>query len=162
MNHEPEIASGLEFVIIGDGPEKTRIEELDKELETKIVFIPNTPKQKVMRMIKNASGYIVPLKKLNLFLGAIPSKIFDPLALGIPVILGVDGEARNIFIKQGKGGLYYEPENHEAMANAIIQLEKDKELAKKLGQQGKEYVEQNFDRKNIAMSFKDKVQILDS
>lgn len=162
MNNEPEIASGLEFVMIGDGPEKNRLEELDKELETKIVFIPNTPKQKVMRMIKNASGYIVPLKKLNLFLGAIPSKIFDPLALGIPVLLGVDGEARKIFIEQGKGGLFYEPENHEALAEAIVQLENDKHLAKKLGQQGKEYVEQNFDRKNIAMSFKDRVQTLDS
>ena len=162
MNNEPDIASGLEFVMIGDGPEKDRLEELDKELETKIVFIPNTPKQKVMRMIKNASGYIVPLKKLNLFLGAIPSKIFDPLALGIPVLLGVDGEARNIFIEQGKGGLFYEPENHEALAKAIVQLENDKNLAKKLGQQGKEYVEQNFDRKNIAMSFKDRVQNLDS
>lgn len=162
MNNEPEIASGLEFVIIGDGPEKDRLVELDKELETKIVFIPNTPKQKVMRMIKNASGYIVPLKKLNLFLGAIPSKIFDPLALGIPVLLGVDGEARNIFIEQGKGGLFYEPENHRDLAKAIVQLENDKHLAKKLGQQGKKNVEQNFDRKNIAMSFKDRVQTLDS
>lgn len=162
MNNEPEIASGLEFVMIGDGPEKDRLEELDKELETKIVFIPNTPKQKVMRMIKNASGYIVPLKKLNLFLGAIPSKIFDPLALGIPVLLGVDGEARNIFIDQGKGGLFYEPENHEALAKAIVQIEHDKHLANRLGQQGKEYVEQNFDRKNIAMSFKTRVQALDS
>ena len=162
MKHEPEIASGLEFVMIGDGPEKDRLEEFDKELETKIVFIPNTPKQKVMRMIKNASGYIVPLKKLNLFLGAIPSKIFDPLALGIPVLLGVDGEARNIFIEQGKGGLFYEPENHEALAKAIVQLENYKNLAKKLGQQGKEFVEQNFDRKNIAMSFNNRLQNLAS
>lgn len=161
LHNEPEIASGLEFVMIGDGPEKDRLMELDKALGTRLVFIPNTPKQKVMRMIKNASGYIVPLKKLNLFLGAIPSKIFDPLALGIPVLLGVDGEARNIFIEQGKGGLYYEPENHEALARAIVQFEKDKELAKKLGQQGKEYVEINFDRKNIAMSFKDRVQALE-
>lgn len=162
MNNEPEIASGLEFVIIGDGPEKDRLLALDKELETNIVFIPNTPKQKVMRMIKNAKGYIVPLKKLKLFLGAIPSKIFDPLALGIPVLLGVDGEARNIFIQQGKGGIFYEPENDEALAKSIIQLENDKDLAVKLGQQGKKYVEQNFDRKNIAMSFKDRVRALDS
>ena len=162
MNNEPEIAADIEFVMIGDGPEKDGLEKLDKELATEIVFIPNTPKQEVMRMIKSASGYIVPLKKLNLFLGAIPSKIFDPLALGIPVLLGVDGEARNIFIEQGKGGLFYEPENHEALAKAIVQLENDKNLAKKLGHQGKEYVEQNFDRKNIAMSFKDQVQSLDS
>ena len=162
MNNEPEIASGLEFVMIGDGPEKHRLVELDKELKTKIIFIPNTPKQKLIPMIKNATGYIVPLKKLDLFLGAIPSKIFDPLALGIPVLLGVDGEARNIFIEQGKGGLFYEPENYEALAKALVKLENDKNLAKKLGRQGKQYIEQNFDRKNIAMSFKDRVHSLDS
>jgi glycosyltransferase involved in cell wall biosynthesis len=162
VQNEPEIAAGLEFVIIGDGPEKNRLVAFDKELGTNIVFIPNTKKQKVMRMIKSASGYIVPLKKLNLFLGAIPSKIFDPLALGIPILLGVDGEARNIFVNQGKGGLFYEPENHEALAKAIVQLEKDKDLAIKLGQQGKQFVEQNFDRKKIAMSFKDRVHSLDT
>ena len=150
LKHEPDIAATLEFIMIGDGPEKTRLEALDKELKTNIIFIPNTPKQKVMRMIKKASGYIVPLKKLNLFLGAIPSKIFDPLALGIPILLGVDGEARNIFIEQGKGGLFYEPENHEALAKVIVKLENDKKLAKKLGQQGKEYVQRHFNRENIA------------
>ena len=162
LKNEPEISEDIEFVIVGVGPEKESLKKLDEELETKIVFIPNTPKYKVIRMIKNASGYIVPLKKLNLFLGAIPSKIFDPLALGIPVLLGVDGEARKIFIEQGKGGLFYEPENHEALAKAITQLEKDKDLAKRLGLQGKAYVEQNFDRKNIAIMFKDRVQTLNS
>lgn len=161
IENEPEIAASLEFVIIGDGPEKKRLEEININLKTNVVFIPNTPKQKVMRMIKNASGYIVPLKKLNLFLGAIPSKIFDPLALGIPVLLGVDGEARSIFIEQGKGGLFYEPENHAALGKAIVQLENDKNFAKKLGQQGKDYVEQNFDRKNIAITLRDRVQALE-
>lgn len=161
VENEPEIAASLEFVIIGDGPEKKRLEEININLKTNVVFIPNTPKQKVMRMIKNASGYIVPLKKLNLFLGAIPSKIFDPLALGIPVLLGVDGEARSIFIEQGKGGLFYEPENHAALGKAIVQLENDKNFAKKLGQQGKDYVEQNFDRKNIAITLRDRVQALE-
>ena len=47
--------------------------------------------------------------------------------------------------------------NHEALAKAIVQLEKDKDLALKLGQQGKQFVEQNFDRKNIAISFKERV-----
>lgn len=162
MNNEPELASGLEFVMIGDGPEKERMVALDQELKTNIVFIPNTPKQKVMRMIKNASGYIVPLKKLNLFLGAIPSKIFDPLALGVPILLGVDGEARNIFIKQGRSGLFYEPENYEALAKSIAQLERDHQLASKLGLQGKDFVEQNFDRKNIATTFKNRLQSSDS
>jgi len=155
MQNEPEIASGLEFVIIGDGPETNRLKELDKVMGTRLVFIPNTPKQMVIRMIKNASGYIVPLKKLNLFLGAIPSKIFDPLALGIPILLGVDGEARKLFIDQGKAGLYFEPENQIALAICILELEKKPYIAQKMGEQGKEFVSENFDREKIAFSFKE-------
>jgi glycosyltransferase involved in cell wall biosynthesis len=160
MTNNPEVSSKLEFVIIGDGPEKDRLQVLDKELETQIIFIANTPKQKTMRMIKNADGYIVPLKKLDIFLGAIPSKIFDPLALGIPILLGVDGEARKLFIEQGRGGLFFEPENHIALAKAIVQMEKDKDFAVKMGNQGKNYVEQYFDRRNIAMTFKDQIEKL--
>lgn len=162
MENFPEVSSKLEFVIIGDGPEKDRLQVIDKELETKIIFLANTSKQKAMKIVKNADGYIVPLKKLNIFLGAIPSKIFDPLALGIPILLGVDGEARKLFIEQGRGGLFYEPDNHIALAKAIIQMEKDKDFAIKLGNQGKNYVEQYFDRRNIAMSFKDQILKLNS
>ena len=158
MERYPEEAKEIQFVLIGDGPEKNHLIELDEELKTGITFIPNTPKKEVMRMIKEAKGYIVPLKKLKLFLGAIPSKIFDPLAMGIPIVLGVDGEARKLFIDQGNAGLYFEPENHIALAEQVIKLEKTPELAAKMGRSGQAYVEEHFDRKNIAISFKDCIQ----
>ena len=71
------------------------------------------------------SGYIVPLKKLDLFLGAIPSKIFDALALSKPILLGVDGEAKSLFIDQGQAGIYFEPENEISLAKALIELENE-------------------------------------
>ena len=40
----------------------------------------------------------------------IPSKIFETAAMGVPILLGVDGEARSI-IEQYGAGLFYEPEN---------------------------------------------------
>ena len=154
----PEKDEEIQFVLIGDGPEKNPLIELDDELQTGITFIPNTPKREVMRMIKGAKGYIVPLKKLKLFLGAIPSKIFDPLAMGIPIILGVDGEARKLFIDQGNAGLYFEPENHITLAEQILKLEENPELASKMGESGQAFVEEHFDRKNIALLFKDRIQ----
>ena len=154
----PEKNKEIQFVLIGDGPEKNHLIELDEELKTGITFIPNTPKKEVMQMVKKSKGYIVPLKKRKLFLGAIPSKIFDPLAMGIPIVLGVDGEARKLFINQGNAGLYFEPENHIALAEQIIKLEETPELAVKMGRSGQAFVEENFDRKNIALSFKDCIQ----
>jgi len=152
----------IEFVIIGDGPEKQRLEQLNEELNAGVVFIPNTPKAKVMRMLKSAVGCIVPLKKLDLFLGAIPSKLFDPLALSIPILLGVDGEARQLFIDQAKGGLFFEPEDEVSLAKAVLLLERNPATAKEMGRDGCRFVEAHFDRKNIATTFKKHVESLET
>jgi glycosyltransferase involved in cell wall biosynthesis len=144
----------IEFVIIGDGPEIEKLKKLNEHLNTKIIFISNVSKQKVISMLKSATACIVPLKKLDLFLGAIPSKIFDPLALSIPILLGVDGEARKIFIEQANGGLYFEPENEVELAKSVLFIERNPALSKKMGADGCYFVEQHFDRKNIALSFK--------
>ena len=44
------------FVIIGDGPDKQRLEALNEELKTDIIFIPNTPKIEVLKMVKACQG----------------------------------------------------------------------------------------------------------
>ena len=61
-------------------------------------------------IIKDIDVSIIPLKKLDLFLGAIPSKIFENLAMEKAVLLGVDGEAKNLFVEEGKCARYFEPE----------------------------------------------------
>jgi glycosyltransferase involved in cell wall biosynthesis len=95
----------------------------------------------------------VPLRKLDLFLGAIPSKLFENLAMEVPVLLGVDGEARELFINQGNCGLYFEPESVSELTSSILKLVADKDLALKLGKNGRDFVNQNFNREIIAEKF---------
>lgn len=155
-----ELLKGREdvaVVIIGDGPLKGQLQELNKETGAGVIFIPNTPKDKVMQMVHAAYGYIVPLRRLDLFKGAIPSKIFDPLALGIPVLLGVEGEAKELFIDSGKAGLAFEPENARELADAMVELLDHPEQRNEYGRSGKEYVRQYFNRKNIAQAFLDRL-----
>ena len=148
----------IKFIIIGDGPEKDTLIHLaqEKNLEN-VVFIANKPRNEIPFIIAGCDAYIVPLKKLNLFLGAIPSKLFEPLAMGKPIILGVDGEARDLFINKGKCGLYYEPENSSSLEKCINSLANDKALAKELGENGKKYVRQNFDRRKIGDEFYEEI-----
>jgi glycosyltransferase involved in cell wall biosynthesis len=101
---------------------------------------------------------IVPLRKLDLFKGAIPSKLFEPLALGKPILLGVEGEAKELFIDQAKGGLFYEPENANALANAITTLYNNRQLGEELGTSGRNYVNTYFRRDKIAEAFRKQLQ----
>jgi len=144
----------LSFIIVGDGPEKNRLLKMvaDKNLNH-VHFIPNLEKTKMPSLIKSCDAYVVPLRKLDLFKGAIPSKLFEPLAMGKPILLGVDGEAKELFIEEGKAGLFFEPENADELSDRILILLNDQSLRLQLGMNGKSYVKSNFDRQHIHQKF---------
>ena len=93
------------------------------------------------------------MRKLNLFKGAIPSKIFETLAMKKPILLGVEGEADELFIREGKCGLSFEPENANALSDNILKLFTNKELATFMGENGRNYIDIKFNRDKIAENF---------
>ena len=142
------------FLLAGSGPVLSSLQEMVKaEGLQNIMFIGSFPKEKMLEVIATFDLAFVPLKKSKLFLGAIPSKIFENLALKKPLLLGVDGEAKALFIEQGKAGLFYEPENSTELIRAIEKFISDKSLRYELGENGRKFVIENFNRKQIAESF---------
>lgn len=151
----------IKFLIIGDGPEKIRLLRKAEDMQLGSVrFVGNIPRTAMSEAIAACNAYIVPLKKNDLFLGAIPSKLFEPLAMGKPILLGVDGEARELFITRGKAGLFFEPENADDLSYKISEMITDSNYLKQMGLNGKKYVAENFNRKHIARSFFEKLKEL--
>jgi glycosyltransferase involved in cell wall biosynthesis/O-antigen ligase len=142
------------FVLLGDGPLKPELLELKtkKSLEN-VIFLNSVSKKEIPRIVKDCDVAIVPLRKLPLFEGAIPSKIFENLAMETPVLLGVDGEARDLFIRDGQAGIYFTPENEQELADRVMEVVNHKIDLKKLGTNGRKYVAANFDRDKIALGF---------
>ena len=68
------------------------------------------------------------------------------------VILGVDGQARQI-VEQAGSGIVIEPENADALRAAIQQLAANRDLATSLGQKAREYIVQNFSRTRTAEKY---------
>ena len=89
-------------------------------------------------------------KKLDLFKGAIPSKLFDPLSFGVPILLGVEGEAKSLFIDDARAGLAFEPEDDKDLAHTVVRLVEDPKERDQMGRNGLEYVGSNFNRSVIA------------
>jgi glycosyltransferase involved in cell wall biosynthesis len=147
---QPEI----KYVIVGDGPERYKLMALASELKlNNLKFIGNVPRTQMSTAIAACDLYIVPLRKNDLFLGAIPSKLFEPLAMGIPILLGVDGEARELFIEKGKCGLFFIPEDSDDLSEKIYFLNTNRNELSFLGENGKKYVSVNFNREKIAMNY---------
>lgn len=151
----------IKYVIIGDGPEKEKLKKLAKELKLEnVLFVGNIPRENMSNAIAACNAYIVPLKKNDLFLGAIPSKLFEPLAMGKPILLGVDGEARELFIEKGNGGLFFTPEDADELAEKVLYLNANRNEISILGDNGKKFVSINFNREKIAKLFFEKLESL--
>lgn len=151
----------IKFVLLGNGPEKEKLIKLRDELKlTNLRFFDAVPKSEMQRIIMSTNATIIPLKRLDLFKGAIPSKIFENLALKKPIILGVEGEAEELFIKQGKCGVSFIPENSEDLAKQILKLYNDRNLVIELGENGLKYVSENFNRDKIAEEFYNQISNL--
>lgn len=142
------------FILMGSGPEKNDLIELSKQRNLKnVIFAEPVGRTEIGGVLAEIDVAVIPLRKLDLFLGAIPSKIFEALAMKKPLLLGVDGEARDLFIKEGKAGWFFEPENVEDLTAKINDILADREMISTCGENGRNYVAQKFDRNKIAEDF---------
>lgn len=142
------------FILLGSGPCKPELVKMAEEMKLKnLIFMDAVTKNEMPFILKAVDVALIPLKKLDLFKGAIPSKIFENLAMKVPLILGVEGEAKQLFIEEANGGLFYEPENENELAHRISELLKDDDKIRKFGENGAKYVAQQFNRDHLAKAF---------
>ncbi len=144
----------VKFVLVGDGPQKDFLHEMkaSQQLDN-VSFLTNQSREEMPNIVAAVDAAIVPLRNIPLFKGAIPSKIFENLAMGKPILLGVDGEAKELFIDEGKCGLFFTPEDEKQLADNIRLLSRDRQLYSELSKNGIRYVNEKFDRKIIAQRF---------
>jgi glycosyltransferase involved in cell wall biosynthesis len=155
--------SKVKFVLLGNGPEKQKLIDLVAHYKLdNVIFIDTVQKAMMPSIVNSITAAIIPLKKLDLFKGAIPSKIFENLAMKKPILLGVDGEAKELFIDQGNCGLFFEPENYVDLKDKIVELLHRQDKVKELGDNGFNFVKENFNRDKITLDFITELHKIDS
>jgi glycosyltransferase involved in cell wall biosynthesis len=149
-----KLHTDIKFVLLGSGPEKEKLQILKDELKTEnVLFLDAVTKKEMPAIVSAADVAVIPLKRLDLFKGAIPSKIFENLAMKNPILLGVEGEAKELFIDEGKCGLAFVPEDAADLANKTLELFSNRTKLKQFGENGYSFVEQKFTRDIIANEF---------
>ena len=132
----------VEFVMVGSGPVKDKLMDKAKEFGlSNIQFVNRVPLEEAAAYMAAADALLVPLEDHRIYKQFIPSKLFDSMAAGKPVLLSVDGEARGI-LDDAKSGLYYPAENSKELAQQIAWLIDHQEKAEEMGQRGRAYARQ--------------------
>ena len=92
------------------------------------------------------------LKKAELFKTVIPTKLLEYMACERPVIVAVDGQARQI-VEEAGAGVFVEPENSGALVQAIHDLAEDPARRRQMGTSGRQYIVNRFSREKTARDY---------
>ena len=131
MQRHPE-GSHIRFVLLGDGARKQTLQAKAAEMGlSNLVFVDSVPKPEVPRYWSLLDVSIIHLRKADNFTQVIPSKLFECMGMGIPVLHGVAGESAEIVEREGVG-LVFEPENAQALWDGLQRLAQDRALYQQL------------------------------
>jgi len=151
--HNPDIL----YVLVGEGADKEHlVARARSQGIANVKFVPNQPKSGMPALLNLAYAVIVPLRRLDLFRSALPSKMFEAMAVGKPIIASLWGEAADLIESSG-AGVVVPPEDPAALRGAVERLAADSDLGARLGTNGREYVIAHFERAEIARKFEELV-----
>lgn len=140
------------FILLGNGARKSElINQAEAMNLTNVIFIDSVSKAEVPSYWSLLDVSIIHLKKMELFTSVIPSKLFECMAMGIPVLHGVAGESADI-VKDNQAGIVFEPEDANALYQSLVNLRNDASLYQKLKTNGL-VAAKKYDRTHLAKEF---------
>lgn len=148
------------FMFVGEGVEKAHLQSLTKKHGlTNVIFVDSLPKKQLVSYYKAADIGIVSLKNHPLFSITIPSKIFDYLSMSTPILIGVNGEAREI-VEELNGGFYFTPEDTESFIQSLLKAQENPKILKEMRQNMKERLLLRFNRESLAKELSEELHNL--
>jgi glycosyltransferase involved in cell wall biosynthesis len=141
------------FLLVGEGAEKAKIAEFAAAQGVgNICFLGQQPRERIPGYISAADLCLVILKRSDLFKTVIPTKLLEYMACERPVLVAVDGQARQI-IELSRAGTFVEPENSAALCRAIVALAGDSQERREMGIRGRQYIINRFSREKTARNY---------
>lgn len=137
----------IKFILVGNGAAKKKLMDRAYGLDH-VIFIDTVSKEEVINYWSLLDVAIIHLKKSNLFRSVIPSKMFECMAMGIPIVHGVDGESAAI-VKRHNAGIVFEPENVQELCSVLTKLNGNIPMLEELSS-GSRIGSEEFDRANLA------------
>jgi glycosyltransferase involved in cell wall biosynthesis len=144
LSHRP-----IRLAMVGEGARRNAlVADVKARGLSNVTMLPGVTREEVPSLLAAADVCLVPLRDVPLFSTFIPSKLFEFLAAGKPVVGALRGEAAGIL--RDAGAIVVEPGDAQALADAIDKLADDPAWRSEMGWEGHRYVSNHFDRVRLA------------
>lgn len=141
----------IHILFIGEGQLKQQLKErVRNEQLTNVTFLDLMPKSALVAYIQQALVSVIPLKPLPVFDTSSPNKLFESMAAGVPVIQTTQGWIKT-FIEEHQTGFTVDGNQPDQLADLLIRLKDEKDLAGETGKRGAEVARKFFDKDYLAV-----------
>jgi len=136
----------IRFAVVGEGAELPALRaEAAAEGLSNVTFTGLVAREKVADLLAATDLSLVTLKRSEVFKTVLPSKMFESMASGTPILLSVSGEAQRTLERAG-AGVAVAPGDPEALERAILDLAADPARREAMGTAGAQFVAREFSR----------------
>lgn len=150
--------ANMHFIFVGEGARKKDLKRQAADMPN-VTFIDRQPRGTIAAMLAELDVALVLLRDTPLFRAVIPSKMFEIMGSGIPMVLGVAGQARAI-LDAADAGIAIPPGDAAALADALRRLAADPALRARYGGNASRHVRENYDLDALARNYLDILQHL--
>ena len=143
------------FLLLGEGVDKQRLMALARARGLQNVrFLEGVPRKDVPSVLATCDALLVILRDDPLFRITIPSKIYEYMAAGKPILCSVDGEAAAL-VMESKCGLAVRPSDGNALDGSVRLLLADPSRCRTLGEAGAAWARARFARSRLMGAYVD-------
>ncbi len=157
VGFEPEI----QFLIVGDGVERARLQARAQTLGLHNVrFLPFQPRDQ-LPLLRATSDVQLALYRSGSARFSMPSKVYEIMASGRPVLASADADSDLWRLVSGTGcGLCVEPHQPEALAAALLRLYRDADLRARMAACGRNEAVRAYSREAIVAQYESLCRVL--
>jgi glycosyltransferase involved in cell wall biosynthesis len=130
----------VKLVIVGDGEERPRLKKLAQTLDVaeSVVFTGSLHHEDLPQAFASADVFVLPS-----FFESFGITLIEAQATAKPVVATRVGGIPEV-VMNGESGTLVEPGKPNKLANAIITILSDRNMAVRMGRKGRKHVEENF------------------
>lgn len=143
---ELEEDPNIQFVLIGEGAYKKRVEEIIAEKNIgNVTLLPFQPYEDISHVFSLGDAGLV-ISKPGVGENSVPSKTWSILSASRPVLANFDENELKSIVAENQCGIFTKAGDKEAFKQAILDLYHDREHCEQLGRNGREFILKNLTR----------------
>ena len=142
-------AENVRLLFLGDGARKQNLEIQARVMGLEnVLFLESVPKEQVVWYWSLLDVSVIHLRKSDLFTTVIPSKLFECMGMGLPVLHGVAGESADI-VRREQVGEVFESENAQRLVEGLLRMRNQSDTYESY-RRNCLAAAKRYDRKNLA------------